>query len=275
MASSWPCITRARLAAMRRNVSRAAGLTRLLRRRRGLQGGGLGLPALVLLGLELVGEHLVRRARNDPVDLRALVQDQADPLDGDVVHEPAVAHPVHAVVHRHLGARLGDELRADLGLVALDGVAEVLDLLAAAALLDLADVGALEQIGEELDELVTLGRRAGLPVTGQRALGDLAEVERLVADLADGGPPLLPPALLHELRIEHLQHALDAAAQLIGGRTRPRRTTAHERRCHRRAHEPPAKRRAHRAYLPRKRSGESITLAWPAGAPPAPVSRRS
>src|SRR5438552_18248572 len=94
MASSWPCITRARLAAMRRNVSRAAGLTRLLRRRRALQGGGLGLPALVLLGLELVGEHLVRRATDDPVELRAVVRDQADSLDGDVVGQPAIAHPM-------------------------------------------------------------------------------------------------------------------------------------------------------------------------------------
>src|SRR2546430_10763750 len=98
MASSWPRMTVARLAAMRRNVSRAAALTRLLRRRRALHAGGVGLAGLVLLGLQLVGELPVGRAADDPVELGAVVGHQADALDGHVVDQPALAHAMHAVV---------------------------------------------------------------------------------------------------------------------------------------------------------------------------------
>src|SRR5262249_27573032 len=93
-------------------------------------------PALILRELGLLGLHLahqlpVRRGLDDLVELGPIVRDQADPLDDHVVHEPAVTLLVHLVVDRDLGTVLGGDARAHGGLVALDGVAEVADLLAA------------------------------------------------------------------------------------------------------------------------------------------------
>src|SRR2546422_11002198 len=65
--------------------------------------------------------------------------------------------------------------------------------------LDLGDVGALEEVGEELDELVALRRRPRGPVAGERAPRGLLQVEDVVRDSADPRPPLAgaaPPLLL-------------------------------------------------------------------------------
>src|SRR5262245_25285108 len=128
---------------------------------------------------------------------------------------------MHPVVNGDLGVLLGDQARLDNGAVGVHGLTHEPDLLAAVEL-DLRDVGALEQIGEELDELVALGLRAGCPVTRERALGRLAEVEDVVGDLADRGAAIPCLARLLELRIiQDLDGPIDLGPELVGWRTRP------------------------------------------------------
>ena len=67
------------------------------------------------------------------------------------------------VVHRHLGAVLGDDLGAHSGEVTIHALAAVDDLLAAVQL-DLGDVGALEKVAEEPHEFRALGLRQRQPV---------------------------------------------------------------------------------------------------------------
>src|SRR5688572_24986087 len=145
---------------------------------------------------QALGQLAIRRRADDAVELRAIVADEADVLDDDVVNLPAVAGAVdHPRFHRHLGPLLGDDLGADDGVVAVELLLGEAELLAAEEI-DLVDVGALEQLREELDELVTLLRRALLPVRSQRAPRRLLHVEDVDGDLANGGSPL-GPAVLH------------------------------------------------------------------------------
>src|SRR5260370_13984089 len=193
---------------------RGAGSRRLrsLRRR---------LGTLVSLGLEPRDQLLERRARDDRVELGAVVGDEAHALDVHVVGAPALALREHLVVHGHLGALPRDDPRAHRDEIAVRDLAGVEDALARVAL-DLGDVGALEEIAEEPDELVALGRRARRPVTAERALRDRGEVEDLVGDRPDGGAALGRPAVLPELGVlEHLQHVIHALVELIGGGPRP------------------------------------------------------
>src|SRR6185436_15517269 len=186
-----------------------------------LGGPLLFLDELLLLALHLLHELLVGRSRDDLVELRPVVRDQADALDEDVVDEPLVAAEVHPVVDGDLGLRLGDQARLDDRAVGVGGFAHESDLLPAVEL-DLRDVGALEQIGEELDELVALGLGAGRPVARERALGRLAEVEDVLGHLADRGAAILRLARLLELRVvEDLDGPIDLGPELVGGRTRP------------------------------------------------------
>src|SRR5688500_3063622 len=118
---------------------------------------------LFLARLHLLHEVLEGRRLDDLVELRAIVRDQAHALDHDVVDEPTLALLEHPVLDRDFAACLGEQLALHDGRLALDLVADILDLLAAVEL-DLRDVGALEQIAEELDELLALLRRARRPV---------------------------------------------------------------------------------------------------------------
>ena len=68
-----------------------------------------------------------------------------------------------------------------------------IDDLLTAVQLDLGDVGALEQVGEEPDELRPLRLREGLPVAAQGATGDLREIEELIGDLANRRAPIALP----------------------------------------------------------------------------------
>src|SRR6266446_6186545 len=181
----------------------------------------LVIHELGLLGLHLADQLLVRGGLDDLVELGPVVRDEADALDDHVVDEPAVAVPVHLVLDRDLGAVLGGDAGADRGLIAVDGVAEVGDLLAAVEL-DLRQVRALEQVGEEVHELPALAGRARLPVTSQRALGRLGEVEDVLGDLPDGRPPLPALAFLLEIGLlQRLHDPVDLNAQQVGRRPRP------------------------------------------------------
>src|SRR5262249_57601284 len=100
------------------------------------------LEELVLLGLHALHEGVVAVGLDDLVELRAVVGHEADALDVHVVDHPALALLEEAIVHGHLGAVLGDDLRADGGEIALDPLAVVDDLLASVQL-DLGYVGSL------------------------------------------------------------------------------------------------------------------------------------
>src|SRR5262249_41675970 len=104
------------------------------------------------LGLHLLDEALVPARPNDLVELGAVVGHQADTLDVDVVDHPAVTAPEEMVVHGHLRAVLCDDPGADSRKIPVYALAAVEDLLACIQL-DLGDVGALEEVGKEPDEL--------------------------------------------------------------------------------------------------------------------------
>src|SRR5437870_4099009 len=192
------------------------------------RGSRLGRPLLlfladelVLLGLHLLHELLEGGGRDDLVELGPVVGDEAHALDDDVVDEPLLAAPEHPVVDRDLGALLGDELGADDRTLALDGFADVLDLLTAVEL-DLPDVGALEEIREEADELVALGLAPWRPVPRQRALGGFGKVEDVVGDLANRPATILLASILLEFRVfEDFDRPVDLSAKLIGWRAGP------------------------------------------------------
>src|SRR3989454_6780328 len=85
------------------------------------------LEELLLLRLHLLHQLLVRRGRDDLVELGPVVRDEADALDDDVVDEPLVALAEHPVVDGDVGPLLGYEAGADDGVLDLDGLARELD----------------------------------------------------------------------------------------------------------------------------------------------------
>src|SRR5438093_4830753 len=137
-----------------------------------------------VLGPHPLDEIVVGGGLDDLVELRAVVGDQAHTFDDDVADAPAVLLARQPVVHRHLVTLLGDDARFHRGLVAVYGLAHVRDLLTLVEV-DLADIRRLEEIAEEPDELLALGRRTLLPVRSQRALGRFLEVEETVRDATD------------------------------------------------------------------------------------------
>src|SRR5207245_10932952 len=119
-----------------------------------------------------------------------------------------------------------DELRADGREVAVDGVAEIGDLLTVVEL-DFAGVRALQQIGEERGEFLPLGGRARLPVQSERPPCRLREVERLVRDTADRRAPFDRTGALSKLgSVENADDAVDLRLQLFR-----RHAGARRRRC--------------------------------------------
>src|SRR2546428_487546 len=186
------------------------------------------MKELSLLGLHLLHQLLVRRGRDDLVELGPAVRDQAQALDEEVIDEPLVAPGVHPIVDGDLALLLCHEPRPDNRALGVDGLAHELDFLAPVEL-DLRDVGTLEKVREEQDELVAFGLCPRRPVPRERALGRLREIEDIVGDLANGGPslPLLPG--LFELRVlQDLDRPVDLRTELVGRHARPDRARAGE-----------------------------------------------
>src|SRR5262249_1886648 len=104
------------------------------------------------LGLHLLDEALVPARPNDLVELGAVVGHEADTLDVDVVDHPTVTVPEEMVVHGHLCAVLGDDLCADSRKIPVHALTGLADLLASIQL-DLGDVGAVEEVGKDRDDL--------------------------------------------------------------------------------------------------------------------------
>src|SRR6266508_804365 len=186
-----------------------------------LRGPLLRRKELFLLGLHLLHQFLVRRGRDDLVELGPVVRDQAHALDEDVIDEPLVAPGVHPIVDGNLGPLFRHEPRTDDRAIGVGGLAHELDLLAPIEL-DLGDVGTLEQVREEQDELVALGLCPRRPVPRERALGRLREIEDVVGDLANGDPSLPLLTVLFELGvIQDFDRPVDLGAELVGRHTRP------------------------------------------------------
>jgi hypothetical protein len=142
---------------------------------------------------------------------------------------PELVGLLHLVVDRDRRPTLGDELGAHGRLVPVERLLAVDDLLAAVGL-DLADVRALQEVGEELRELLPLLRRPRLPVPGERALAGLLPVEHVVRDGADLLAPLLRlPGLFQGGVLENRQHLVDPALELLGRRAGLRRAPRDER----------------------------------------------
>src|SRR3989441_7770784 len=180
----------------------------------------------ISLGLESLDEFLVGGGADDPVELRPVVADEAHVLDGDVVDEPPFSALEHLRFDRYLGALLGDDLGAHNRVIAVDQFARILDLLAAVEV-DLRDIGALEEIGEELHELLSFRRRPLLPVNAERPLGGLVDVEALLGDLPHG---LALVGLLQRRIVQDLLDMVGVLLDLLGRRPghRRRRPAEHD-----------------------------------------------
>src|SRR3989454_561375 len=197
-----------------RAITETSAVRALVRRAAGA--GGL-VQELVPLVLEPPHQLPVGGRAHDLVELGAVVGDEAHVLDEDVVDQPSVAAVEQPRLDRHLRALLRDHLRTDDRVVAVDRLADVANPLAA-VLVDPHDVGALEQVGEELGELLALLRRPRPPVACQRPLGRLRDIEDLLRDLADCLPA--GPGLERGI-IEHLGDLVAVLAELVRGRPGP------------------------------------------------------
>jgi hypothetical protein len=106
------------------------------------------------------------------------------------------------IVERELAAAVREDLRSHGRVVRIDGLADVRDVLAGVRL-DPHRVGALEQLGEERDELGPLLLGARGPVARQRAPGHFLEVEEVARDLANLRPLVRRPPGCRRLRLRN------------------------------------------------------------------------
>src|SRR5262249_47448315 len=181
--------------------------------------GGLDLLLIQCrhASLESLDELRVAAGADHAIELRAVIGDEAQVLDEDVVGEPAISLEGEPRLHGDLRSLGGDDARAHHRLVARDLLAHVVEAFAP-VLVDAGDVGLLEQIGEELGELLTLSGRALLPMQTQHALRGLRGVEGLAGHLA------YLRALLGQRQagvLQYLQNLVRVGAKLFGGGAGP------------------------------------------------------
>src|SRR5512132_2441140 len=162
-------------------------------------------------------QRLVRLGLDDLVELRAVVRHEADTLDDHVVGAPPTVGEAQAVIDGHLGALLRRDQRLDRGLVTLDGLARVDDLLALIEV-DLRHVRAVEEIGEQAREVLALLRRARVPVRAQRPARRIGVIEHVFRDLTDLGAALVGPRLQPGI-VEDLDDGVDVLLQLLRRRS--------------------------------------------------------
>src|SRR5262245_35933323 len=181
------------------------------RRLRALRLGLMRRQELVSPGLEPLEQLLEGRGADDAVELGAVVADQAHVLDADVVNKPAVALLTHLRLDGHLGALARQHLRAHGRVLAVDRLVRVVQLLAPVEV-DLRDVGALEKVGEHLDELLLFRARTSVPVLAEGTLGGLVHVEDLFRHLPDRDSLV---GLLERGIVQDLLHGVGVLLHLI------------------------------------------------------------
>ena len=137
---------------------------------------------------------------------------------------------VHFIVDQDLAPSLGDHLGAHGRVGAVERLRGVEDPLTRVRF-DAVHVRALEEIGEEPDELGLLFPAATGPVAGEGAAGNLVEVEELARDPLDLDPPV---ARNTATGIGLLEHVDDTHHGRLHGLAWTRRG-----RCHRPGHHQP------------------------------------
>src|SRR5262249_5391518 len=166
--------------------------------------------------------HMLDKTRvgvfhDDVIELCAIVIDETDPLDDNVIGFPVIILVQQTVFHGSRLAASTHNLRVYGGIVTTDilfGIAHALS--PAAIALNAVDIGALEQIREQLHELFLLlwGERA--PVLAERALCHLFEPKALEHCLPNLGAALLR---LELFIIQDSQHVVDGLTDLVLGFT--------------------------------------------------------
>src|SRR5215510_477136 len=125
-------------------------------------------PALLAGPAELLQERVERLTRQERVELFPIVVQETDAFDQHVVDPPPLTVPeAHRVVHVERAAPLRRDLGLHRGALAVDPVAQVLELRRVDQV-DAGDVRATKQTGEERRELRAFLGRPRLPVAAQR-----------------------------------------------------------------------------------------------------------
>ena len=167
-------------------------------------------------------ELRIRVDSQDSLELGPVVREEADPIDDHVLHLPALSPTNEPVVHGEFAACPGQDGGRDGRRVAGDGLAEVLDPHAtgeAGLRADRGDEAALENIGEEPDELVLVVGRPRQPHGAEHERACPPELEYLVDQVPDGLPGLLQPTL----RIHGCQDRVGSPEEGLQRRRRRRR----------------------------------------------------
>src|SRR5688572_6077510 len=195
---------------MRLTISMAGILHPMAAPARDDRGAGL----LSRLGLQALDEVAVRLGVDDLVELGAVAGHQAHAGDLHVPHAPAIlARAVHQIFDRNLRLVARDDAGLDDGLIAFHGIGHD-DHLLAVVTIHASQVGAIDQLGEEANEFLTLLGATVLPVPSEGALGRLLEVEQLVGDSAHGEAALgLLGLEVGVLKVG--EHPLNALIQLL------------------------------------------------------------
>ena len=114
-------------------------------------------------------------------------------------------------------AALTDDLSVHRGIVTADILFSIVDALPSALIaLNTIDIGALEQIREQLHELVLLLRGESAPVLAERALRHLVKTKALEHRLANLNAALLR---IEVLLGDDIHHVIDSLTDLVQGFT--------------------------------------------------------
>jgi hypothetical protein len=132
-------------------------------------------------------ESFVRGLRNHPVKLGAVVVDQADIVDDDVVDSPIFLHKVHFVVDGQIFRAVGDEPRFHHSLVRVARFACIRDDRIFIGS-DAADVGSRQSACQQVGEFLSLFVTALRLVRSEAALRHFGEIESARDDFHYLGP---------------------------------------------------------------------------------------
>ena len=136
-----------------------------------------------LPGFHLLDQLLIRRARNDAVELRTIVIDQADALDQHIIDQPAPIDFVQSVFDGYLLIASRHHNRLDRRSRPVHLLADILDVAFFLGCgLEAIQIRALDEVPEELDEFLLFLRRALAPVHRQRPPGDFLPVKDLIGE---------------------------------------------------------------------------------------------